>query len=181
MSFSGSNYLEEQKSSFARGVGAGAAAAVVGAAAWALVGLLTGYQIGFIAIGIGYLVGAAMARFGRIKGTAPMLTAALIALVGALVGHLAWVYTAGSRETGIAITTLIDTIGPVEVITNTDITEPFSWAFFALAAFTAGQVAVRFADTLPAPVGPAASYPPPVYPMAPPPVEPDADPAPPRV
>jgi hypothetical protein len=44
---------------------AGAVAALVGAGVWALVTVLTGYQIGFMAIGVGFLVGLAVQFAGK--------------------------------------------------------------------------------------------------------------------
>lgn len=63
----------------------GAMACVVGAAAWALVSVSTGYQVGYMAIGIGFLVGLVM-RFG--KGVRPIfgIIGAALALLSCLLG-----------------------------------------------------------------------------------------------
>lgn len=60
---------------------------MVGAAAWALPTGVTGYKIGFAAIGIGLLVGKAVEREGRGDSRLP-LPAAVIALLGCLLGDL---------------------------------------------------------------------------------------------
>lgn len=68
------------------GVLGGIVAALVGAVAWALVSVSTGYQIGFMAIGMGFLVGYAVRFMG--KGVSPVfgVVGALLALLGCVLG-----------------------------------------------------------------------------------------------
>ena len=63
----------------------GSLACVVGAVAWALISISTGYQIGYMAIGVGFLVGIAM-RQG--KGIRPIfgIIGAALALVSCVMG-----------------------------------------------------------------------------------------------
>lgn len=68
-----------------RGIAAGAAAAVLGAVLWAVVVQVTGYKIGFAAIGIGFLVGMAIATAAGPSRLLPPAGAGL-ALVGCLLG-----------------------------------------------------------------------------------------------
>jgi len=77
----------EEEQSLGGGFLAGVAAALVGAGAWALVTVVTGYQIGFMAIGVGFLVGLAVQFFG--KGISKVFGAmgAALALVGCLLGN----------------------------------------------------------------------------------------------
>ncbi|WDI43251.1 hypothetical protein [Bremerella sp. P1] len=65
----------------------GAIAAVVGAAIWATVTLLTGYQIGFMAIGVGFLVGIAVRLAGQGGSPAFGVVGALFALFGCVLGN----------------------------------------------------------------------------------------------
>lgn len=69
-------------------IGAAAVAALLGAAAWAGVTVLSGWQVGYMAIGVGFIVGYAVRRFGR--GIDPIYGAigAGFALVGCLAGNL---------------------------------------------------------------------------------------------
>lgn len=117
------------------GLTAGAGVAVAGGIGWAIIGRMTGWQIGYIAIALGYGVGLTVVKVGRTSHTLGAASAAALALGGALFGHLAWVYTAVSSEVGVPILDVITAAGPVDVLSNTEITEPFSWAFFLLAAF----------------------------------------------
>lgn len=68
-----------------KGVLCAVVACLVGAAAWGLVSVSTGYQIGYMAIGIGFLVGFAM-RQGR--GIRPIfgIIGAALALVSCVLG-----------------------------------------------------------------------------------------------
>lgn len=61
------------------------AACLVGAAAWGLVSVSTGYQIGYMSIGIGFLVGLAMRRGKGIRPIFGILGAAL-ALLSCVLG-----------------------------------------------------------------------------------------------
>lgn len=70
------------------GIVSGLVAAVIGAAIWAVVTVATKYQIGWMAVGIGFLVGFAVRAMG--KGVTPIfgVAAALLSLVGCLLGNL---------------------------------------------------------------------------------------------
>lgn len=70
------------------GVVAGLAAALVSAGIWAGITVGTGYQIGWIAVGVGFLVGIAVRSFG--KGISPIFgyIGAGLALLGCLLGNL---------------------------------------------------------------------------------------------
>jgi hypothetical protein len=67
---------------------AGLAAALVGAGTWAAVTYYTNYQIGFMAIGVGYLVGIAMRKFGHGQSAGFGVLAAALAVIGCVVGNL---------------------------------------------------------------------------------------------
>jgi hypothetical protein len=69
-----------------RTVVAGLVAAVVGGAVWALIVLVTGYEVGYVAWGVGLLVGFAMARATGMRSKGLAMTAAGLAVVGLLVG-----------------------------------------------------------------------------------------------
>ena len=66
----------------------GAVAALIGAGLWALITVTTGYQIGFMAIGVGFLVGYAVRLLG--KGSTPVFGAlgALLSLAGCVAGNV---------------------------------------------------------------------------------------------
>lgn len=82
-------YLEDLRieQNFPMAILAGAVAALVGAALWGLITSLTGYQIGYMALGVGFLVGMAVRWAG--KGIDPQFgyLGAGLALLGCLIGN----------------------------------------------------------------------------------------------
>lgn len=67
-------------------VAAGIAAAIVGAVVWAVITVFTEYQIGFMAIGVGILVGFAV-RLGKGVDKIFGVAGALLALFGCVLGN----------------------------------------------------------------------------------------------
>ena len=65
----------------------GLLAAIVGAIVWATITVVTQYQIGFMAVGVGFIVGLAM-RLGKGVGVHFALTGAALALFGCLLGDI---------------------------------------------------------------------------------------------
>ncbi|WP_291529721.1 hypothetical protein [Bacteroides sp. UBA939] len=84
-----SGYVDREqllaKENLPKAVLLGALACIVGAVAWALISISTGYQIGYMAIGVGFLVGIAM-RQG--KGIRPIfgIIGAALALLSCIMG-----------------------------------------------------------------------------------------------
>jgi hypothetical protein len=78
---------------------AGCAAAFIGAVVWAGISYATGYQIGWMAVGIGFLVGFAV-RFGRGDSATYNLIGAGLALIGCMMGNAFMVlaYLASAAE-----------------------------------------------------------------------------------
>jgi hypothetical protein len=71
----------------AMGIIGGLAAAAIGALIWAVITVATGWQIGFMAIGVGCLVGIAVKVMG--KGVTPVfgVVGAVLSLIGCLAGN----------------------------------------------------------------------------------------------
>ena len=80
-------------------VAAALGASLIGAVLWAVITVATKYQIGFMAIGVGFLVGWAVHRTGR--SGAPVLgyVGAAFALFGCLLGNLLTIAGMVSAET----------------------------------------------------------------------------------
>jgi hypothetical protein len=70
------------------GLAAGAVAALVGAVLWAVITNATGYQIGFMAIGVGFIVGYAVRIVGKGMDQAFGIGGAVLALLGCVVGNV---------------------------------------------------------------------------------------------
>lgn len=70
-----------------RSIVLGGVSALLGAAVWVAIGAATRHQVGFVAVGVGLLVGYSMSRLRASWPGLPFVAAA-IALVGVLVGDL---------------------------------------------------------------------------------------------
>lgn len=68
-------------------IGGGFVASVAGAGIWAVITIATKFQIGWMAVGVGLLVGLSVRKLG--KGSQPIfgIIGALFALVGCLLGN----------------------------------------------------------------------------------------------
>lgn len=127
-------------------VGLGLIAAVVGGFAWAAVTVLTEYQIGFMAIGVGFLVGFAM-RFG--KGIEPIFgyVGGALALVGCLLGNLFALigFIADYEELSIGETLAVLNYSylPEGML---EMASPIDLLFYALAAWAGHKYAFRSID-----------------------------------
>ena len=86
--------LEAMRSeqSLAMGIFAGFFAAIAGAAVWGLVTAYTGYQIGYMSIGVGFLVGFAVRIAGKGIDSSFGVVSAVLSLLGCVLGNL-WTMT----------------------------------------------------------------------------------------
>jgi hypothetical protein len=117
------------------GVAAGFGAAIVGAAIWAVITAASGYQIGWMAIGVGFLVGFAIRLAG--KGTEPTfgVAGAVLALLGCALGNLltfAWIASQQIGEPFFSVLTN-DLGGVIEFMTANF--AAMDLLFYALAAY----------------------------------------------
>lgn len=78
----------------------GGVAMLVGAMIWGAVTYFTNYQIGWMAIGLGYLVGLAVKYFGRGKSPIFGISSAALALIGCVLGNLLFYSGLIAREEG---------------------------------------------------------------------------------
>ena len=70
------------------GTAAGAVAALIGAGTWALITVTTHFQIGFMAVGVGFLVGVAIRTFGKGLDKTFGIVGGVLALLGCGLGNL---------------------------------------------------------------------------------------------
>jgi len=93
----------------------GLAAAVVGAALWATVTLVTGLQIGWMAIGVGFLVGGAVRLIG--KGIAKPFgyVGATLSLLGCLLGNLLSLCAIVGRQEEMSLSVVLLNLDPLAI------------------------------------------------------------------
>lgn len=124
-------YMQEirDNQNLALGVMGGIAAAAVGALVWAAVTFYTGYQIGWMAVGIGFLVGLAIRHFGKGVNTSFGIAGAVLSLVGCLAGNVFTYCIYIAQEEGVKVTEvasqldsqivvrmLVDTFSPLDIL-----------------------------------------------------------------
>lgn len=78
----------------------GTIAMLVSAILWGVITYFTQYQIGYMAIGVGFLVGVAVRFFGRGHAIIFGLSSAALSLVGCVLGNLLFFAGAIAREEG---------------------------------------------------------------------------------
>jgi len=74
--------------SFIKGLLAGSITAVVCAGIWGAVTVITGYQIGYMAVGVGFLVGHSVRLAGKGMTMKFQILGAVLALIGCVAGNL---------------------------------------------------------------------------------------------
>jgi len=120
----------------AAGTLAGLVAALVAAGIWALITALTEYQIGFMAIGVGFLVGIAMRVVG--KGIEPVfgIVGAALSLLGCLIGNLLTVSWFIAASEGVPYWELLGSLNlefAIEILTVTF--DPMDLVFYGIAVY----------------------------------------------
>ncbi|MEK6743051.1 MAG: hypothetical protein AABZ15_05560 [Nitrospirota bacterium] len=140
--------MEERKLQEARdnqnlsmGAVGGIAAAAVGAVIWAIITIATGYQIGWMAIGVGFLVGYAVKLLG--KGVDPVFgyAGAAIALAGCIIGNLLTVVIMVSRQESLEVLTVLSRLTPglaLDILKETF--QPMDVLFYGLAVYEAYKI-----------------------------------------
>jgi len=122
----------------------GLVAALVGAGVWAAVTVATEYQIGWMAVGIGFLVGYAVRLAG--KGIAPAFGAisAVLSLFGCAAGNLltvTWFIASAEGLSFMEVATQLNVAIVFEILTSTF--EVMDVLFYGLAAYFGYKTAFR--------------------------------------
>lgn len=116
------------------GLMAGLVAAGVGAGLWAIITVVTGYQIGWMAVGVGFLVGVAVRTAGKGTTTAFGVLGAALALGGCLVGNLLTGCIVLSRELDVSLLALSTRLTPdITMELMKAMFSPIDLLFYALA------------------------------------------------
>jgi hypothetical protein len=127
------------------GLVGGAVAMLVGAVLWGAITYLTEYQIGWMAIGVGFLVGIAIKFFGRGKTIGFGISGAILALIGCLIGNLIFYAGIIAREEGLSFPNVLFVllINPAAALEVLSIAFSFmDILFYALAAYAGFSTAM---------------------------------------
>jgi len=138
---------------------AGLLAALVGAVLWALITVQTKTQIGFMALGVGFLVAWAVRRFGRGQERAYGVIGAVCALLGCVLGNLlsACGFLAASQGRSVfdELAPVLGDAGMISRLLQATF-DPMDLLFYAIAVYEGFKLARR---PLGAPAAPAATSP----------------------
>jgi hypothetical protein len=135
-------FREEQN--LAMGTLYGLIAAFVGAAVWAGVTIATDYQIGWMAVGIGFLVGIAVRAGGKGIDQVFGIVGAVLALIGCLLGNLFTVAWFVSQQYGVPIAEVLsglDLESAMEFVSSTF--QVMDLLFYGLAIYFGYRYAFR--------------------------------------
>ena len=125
-------------------IGAGAAAALAGAATWAAITVATEYQIGFMAVGVGFLVGYAVRIAGKGISMPFGVVGAVFSLIGCGVGNLLTVSAFIAADEGVGI---FEVLGQLDLTTIQEIMiatfSPIDLLFYAIAVYYGYSLSFR--------------------------------------
>lgn len=128
----------------AMGCVAGLLAAAVGAALWAGISYATDYQIGWMAVGVGLLVGVAVRQLGKGIDRVFGIVGAALALLGCLAGNLLTVLLVVSREKGVPFLELVSRLDAEVVLNVMGATfSPMDLVFYGIAIYVGYKYSVR--------------------------------------
>ena len=134
----------ERQQNLPAGVVAGLAAAIVGAVIWAVITVVTKFQIGYMAVGVGFLVGFAVRFFGRGITTPFAVAGCLLALVGCLLGNLLSMCGFIATEKSVPLLDVLSRLNPelaVRLVTATF--DLMDLLFYGIALYAGYQYSVR--------------------------------------
>jgi hypothetical protein len=124
----------------------GLVSALVAAVLWGTITYATGYQIGFMAIGVGFLVGYAVNFLGKGMSQTYGIIGAAFALLGCLLGNLFATMIAAAMVEGVPVLGILLTLVTSPSIIFEIMSETFSpidLLFYAIAIYEGFKLAVR--------------------------------------
>jgi hypothetical protein len=126
------------------GILAGAAAAIVGAGVWALVTVLTEYQIGWMAVAVGALVGFSLRKFGKGIDKTFGIAGAVLALVGCILGNLLAVCGFVSVQEAMPFLQVLGRLNPAVIVDLLKMTfSPMDLLFYGIAVYEGYKISFR--------------------------------------
>lgn len=136
--------LLQSRQNLSKGIFGGFLVALLCAVAWASITVASGYQTGFMAVGLGLAVGHAVAYFGQGIEPAFRFVGAILALLGCVLGNTFSLIGFAAEDIGTSIWEVIAFIDisalPQALI---DFTEPMDLLFYGIALFEGYKFSVK--------------------------------------
>jgi hypothetical protein len=126
------------------GIMGGGAAALVGALAWGGITYATGYQIGWMAVGVGILVGFAVRLFGKGIDLIYGILGAGLSVLGCVLGNIFAACIAVSSQQNIALSEVIGMLNLAAMVEILSITfHPLDLLFYGIAVYEGYRFSFR--------------------------------------
>jgi hypothetical protein len=123
---------------------AGAASAVVGAAIWAVITVAVKYQIGWMAIGVGFLVGLSVKAAGKGGSPRHATIAAVFALLGCALGNLLSMCGFFAQQESMSFWQVLGQMNPDFAIKLMQISfSPMDILFYGIAVYEAYKLSLK--------------------------------------
>jgi hypothetical protein len=133
-----------REQNFPLAIGLGIFAALVSAVVWAAITLFSGYQIGWIAVAVGVLVGITVRHFGKGVEIKFGIAGAVLALIGCALGNLLAAIGSVTREEALPLMQVIDQIDLRMLFDIWEATfRPMDLLFYAIAAYEGYKLSLR--------------------------------------
>jgi hypothetical protein len=130
---------------FGLAVAAGLGAALAGAAAWAIVTVITEMELGLMAIAVGYIVGQAIKNTGKGLDQQFGILGAVCSLIGCVLGNLFSVVVFYAKGKNIGIGEAFGELTPDFAIQLMSITfEPLDLLFYAIAVYQGYKLSFKY-------------------------------------
>lgn len=137
---------EKAKQSLPLAIVAGLISSVIAGVIWSLITYATGYQLGIVAIGVGFLVGYAVNFLGKGYGYAFGVIGAVFSLFGCLLGNFLTVIIYASQTEGVEITQMLAAFLTAPGVVFDIFKETFSpidLLFYAIAVYEGFKFSMR--------------------------------------
>ncbi len=134
------------KQSLSLALAGGLAAAVAGAIVWAVIAVATNYQIGWMAVAVGFLVGGAVRTLGRGIDKSFGCLGATMSVFGCLLGKLLSFFVIVASQEGLSPLAVITQIGSRPIVIPAALLatfHPMDLLFYALAIYEGYRFSFR--------------------------------------
>jgi hypothetical protein len=132
------------RQSLTMGIAGGAVAACIGATIWAAITVATNMQIGWMSLGVGFLVGGAVRLLGKGIDKPFGYAGAALSLVGCLLGNLLSVYAILAQQEGLSYAYVLTHVNLAAIPELMKVTfDPMDLLFYAIAVYEGYRFSFR--------------------------------------